>query len=238
MVFGRGDLDDLRDKLAGIPLRQESASRLPSQDDVLLVEEIMRGRGFPTADLLGHAAELDLLADRLTEQQALMLDVSRLIRRLEVRGGAGSGKTWLALEQARRLQRHGERVALMCYSRGLATCFSRITAQWRRKERPAYVGTFHGLGTDYFGLEQPAGGDADSDYWENRLPQLMVDAGHRAPVGHRFDAMVVDEAQTRGSGSSAGPGRCRNARPASSLTTTCATPGRSLRRSPRWPRTG
>lgn len=59
--------------------------------------------------------------DLLTRDQARMLDAFRLFSRLKVIGGAGSGKTWLA--QARRLSADGQRVALMCYSRGLARWF-------------------------------------------------------------------------------------------------------------------
>src|SRR5690606_41849099 len=65
------------------------------------------------------------VAQRLTREQAAILQVTRLIPRVEVRGGAGSGKTVLALEQARQLTRgrhdlKAQRVALICYSLGLA----------------------------------------------------------------------------------------------------------------------
>jgi hypothetical protein len=90
---------------------------------------------------------------------------------MEIRGGAGSCKTWLALEQARRLQHTGERVALVCYSRGLAAYFKRVMAKWPCRERPSYVGTFHGLGTDLWGAEESELGDNDSEYCEVRLPR-------------------------------------------------------------------
>ncbi len=195
MTFGRDDLNRLVQGLAGIPARQEGGNRAPTSDDVELAEEILRGRGFPQSDVIGAATELDALADHLTEQQGLLLEVSKLIRRMEIRGGAGSGKTWLALEQARRLQHSGERVALICYSRGLAAYFQRVTAQWPRKDRPSYVGTFHGLGTDVWGVAPSPAGDADSEYWEDRLPNEMTAIGRSLPPGKRFDAVVVDEAQ-------------------------------------------
>ena len=195
MAFGRDDLDGLVGSLTGIALRQEGGCRVPSYDDVDVVAEILRGRGFPQADVIGRAAERDALADHLTEQQGMLLAVSKLIRRMEIRGGAGSGKTWLALEQARRLQRSGERVALVCYSRGLAAYFKRVTGEWPRREQPAYVGTFHGLGTDYWGVAPSPDGDADGQYWEERLPGEMVEVAGTFPAGKRFDAVVVDEAQ-------------------------------------------
>ncbi len=121
-----------------------------------------------------------------------MLDAIRLLPRVEVRGGAGSGKTWLAVEQARRLAHAGSRVALLCYSRGLAAYLSRRVGGFDRKDKPAYVGTFHGLGIEWGAAP---GSDDDSDYWERRLPEQMVSLAHQQPPGKRFDAIVVDEAQ-------------------------------------------
>ena len=194
MIFGRNDLDNLVEQLASIPLRQESANRPASPDDVDLLDEILRGRGLPQADVIALALERDALADRLTVQQALLLDVSKLRRRMEIRGGAGSGKTWLAIEQARRLTQAGNRVALVCYSRGLAAYFRNATDGLPRKQRPAYVGTFHGLGIDDWGAEPPDG-EGDSEYWEERLPASMIAIARGLPAGKRFDAIVVDEAQ-------------------------------------------
>ena len=85
-------------------------------------------------------------ADALTEHQAVILDAIQLLNRVEIRGGAGSGKTFLAVEQARRLSAKGQRVALVCYSHGLASYLERITANWKRQHQPGYVGEFHDLG--------------------------------------------------------------------------------------------
>jgi len=163
MVFGRDDLGDLVGRIGAIAVRQQSSCRVPNAEDVEVLADILRGRGLPQADVINLAAERDALSDRLTEQQGMLLEVSKLMRRIEIRGGAGSGKTWLALEQARRLRKDGKRVALVCYSRGLAAYFERVTAPWDRKERPSYVGTFHGLGIDEWGAEPSPAGDDDSD---------------------------------------------------------------------------
>ncbi len=195
IAFGRDDLDRLVGSLGAIARSQETQNPPPSEDDVALVADIVRGRGLPQADVIGIAAERAAMADRLTEQQRLILEVSKLIRRMEIRGGAGSGKTWLAMEQARRLQRDGERVALVCYSRGLAAYFQRVTSAWPRRERPSYVGTFHGLGIDEWGAEETDLGDDDSPYWEEQLPAQMVELAGSLPPNKRYDAVVVDEAQ-------------------------------------------
>lgn len=192
MVVDRQELPDIAALLAAVLHAQVNDYAVPDTDDVALLEEVLAGRPLPMADLLDLSAAREDRADRLTQQQAVILDAITLLRRVEVRGGAGSGKTWLAVEQARRLSRTGQRVALTCYSRGLSAFLQRRCAALPYRERPAYVGTFHGLGLRW---GAPAGADDDSEYWENELPRQMVDLARSLPSGQRFDAVVVDEAQ-------------------------------------------
>lgn len=190
-VVDRTQLDDLAGSLWDIPAQQESGCRPPDAGDVTLIAEILRGRGLPQRDVVAIALDREATADQLTMQQATILGAIQLLHRVEVRGGAGSGKTFLAVEQARRLSAAGERVALLCYSRGLAAYLERHVAQWRRQHRPAYVGTFHGLG-ERWGAEP---GPDVPQYWEIDLPARMAGLAEALPPGQRFDAVVVDEAQ-------------------------------------------
>ncbi|HSJ22567.1 MAG TPA: NERD domain-containing protein [Nocardioidaceae bacterium] len=191
-VAGSNDMHHLGDFLRAIVLGQTNGKRLLDPDDVRAMLASLDGRGLPQRDLIGQAEERSDQVERLSAEQAVILDAARLLDRVEVRGGAGSGKTWLAVEQARRLSRAGERVALTCYSRGLAAWLQRRVASFPRKERPAYVGTFHNLGVEW---GAPTGSDDDSAFWEVELPRQMVDLGAAQPPGMLFDAIVVDEAQ-------------------------------------------
>ena len=191
-VAGRDDLPDLAGFLRGVVLGQTSTKRLLDLDDTHALVDALSGRGLPQRDLIGATTEREAEVERLSAEQAVILNAARLLNRVEVRGGAGSGKTWLAVEQARRLSREGKRVALTCYSRGLAAWLQRRVATFPRKEQPAYVGTFHNLGVQW---GAPTGSEDDSDFWEVELPQLMVRLGEEQPVGKLFDAVVVDEAQ-------------------------------------------
>jgi hypothetical protein len=80
----------------------------------------------------------------------------------------------------------------MCYSRGLAAYLRRRVELLPSDQRPAYVGTFHGLG-ELWGA--PPGSDDDSEYWESRLPVAMVGLARALPADDRYDAVVLDEAQ-------------------------------------------
>lgn len=193
MVAGSADLGDLAAWVRAALDRLQDQPAAPSAEAVADLVDCLAGRLLAQVDLLAMAAEREHECDLLTQRQAVVLDLVRLMSRVEIRGGAGSGKTWLAVERARRLAAGGQRVALVCYSRGLAAYLRRRVAQLPAGERPAYVGTFHGLGVDWLGA--PAGSDDDSDYWERRLPDAMVGLAAARPAEQRFDAFVVDEAQ-------------------------------------------
>jgi len=154
------------------------------------------GGGLPSqVEVLATAAAYEDHLDQLTRDQVRLIRVLDRIPRLQVIGGAGTGKTWLALEQARRRTLAGDRVALLCYSRGLGRYLERVTAEWPARERPAFVGLFHALPVSW-GAEP--GADDDSDYWERRLPVMLGElAGERQPE-ELFDSVVVDESQDFG----------------------------------------
>ena len=167
--LGEAALEDLVDYLAG---------SFPSQVEVL-----------------AHAAQFEDHLDHLTRDQARMLEHFTSFNRLQVVGGAGTGKTWLALEQARRRAAGGERVALLCYSRGLGRYLQRITQTWKPKERPAFVGLFHDLPIAW-GAQQ--GADDDVDFFERILPVRLGELADSRPRSELFDTVVVDEAQDFG----------------------------------------
>ncbi len=164
----------------------------PTAADVEEMVDCLAGTAIPQQHLLADLAEREAACDLLTKDQAKVLDLLVEYSRVEIRGGAGSGKTWLAVEKARRLAADGQRVALMCYSRGLAEFLKRRVETLPKRQRPAYVGTFHNLG---IGWGVPAGSDDDSGYWEEFLPAEMVKLAGAVPEGERFDAIVIDEGQ-------------------------------------------
>lgn len=196
-LHDRGDQETLADRLHDTARFSRHGKPPPTHDQVDLIVEILAGRLPTSYDVNADAAERTAEADRLTQEQTMILHVARLLHRVEVRGGAGSGKTVLALQQAKELTRGRQgrapqRVALICYSLGLAEHLKRETATWHRKDRPAFVGTFHEFGKQW---GAPDGDRQDSDFWEETLPRLMADLARELPPERRFDSVVVDEAQ-------------------------------------------
>jgi hypothetical protein len=197
-VIDRTDLPNLASRLRDVLIRQELDRPFLDQRGIEQLHTALSGRGLPQRDVVARALENEDTADILTEQQAVILDAIKLLHRVAVRGGAGSGKTFLAVEQARRLAARGQRVALVCYSHGLASYLKRITANWPRRQQPAYVGEFHSLGVQWGAPKGPDESERNAatvQFWEHDLPQQMAELAANLEPGHRFDAVVVDEAQ-------------------------------------------
>ncbi len=198
-ISGRGDLDHLAERLRDVVARQETACRRPDEDDLYLVVEILAGRSLPLHDVAAEADDREAVADRLTQEQAALLSVTRLVNRMEIRGGAGSGKTILALTQAKDLtrgqgERRSQRVALVCYSIGLSQYFRRQLAGVPRHHRPAFVGSFEDL-ANAWGIDTASHDRNDADFWERDLAARMTEIAASLPDGKKFDAVIVDEAQ-------------------------------------------
>ncbi|NKX52132.1 NERD domain-containing protein, partial [Arthrobacter deserti] len=153
-VFGDGEGDTGQDSLER--MAAETLRELPGATE-------------PQAE----AAEHEARSDQLTRDQGRILDLLRYQKRARIIGGAGSGKTWLALEQTRRLTRQGKRGALLCYGRGLSRYFARVTGTWKAAERPAHVGMFHDLPLRW-GAHHPLDPRMLTDEYYNRyLPRTL-----------------------------------------------------------------
>jgi hypothetical protein len=139
-----------------------------------------------------EAREIDRVMCRLTSEQYSILDHLQLDPRLVVQGGAGTGKTLIALLQAQRESSESRRVLYLCYNRLLADHIARDP-----RLRRVTVDTYHQF---VFRLLREAGMTSSlPDDWSqiNRLaPELVVAALVR--LGDRFvpwDYLIVDEAQ-------------------------------------------
>ncbi|MGN6088953.1 MAG: NERD domain-containing protein [Actinomycetales bacterium] len=191
-LVDRAETQQVAAKVLDALTRAESENPVLDEEGVAAFVEVVCGRPGTQREMVAEVAEREAEVELLTGSQAHVLDLIRRMPRVHVVGGAGSGKTWLALEQARRLTKQGQRVALLCYSRGLATFLQRRVAVLPGSERPAYVGLFHDLGVQW-GARR--GRSDDSEDFETRLPAEMRALAPYLQDSRRFDAVVVDEAQ-------------------------------------------
>jgi len=129
---------------------------------------------------------------RLTAEQISMLDVLESMPRVAIEGSAGTGKTLLAMEKARRAVAEGKRALLLCFNRPLADHLAKTAEGFA-------VNTFHGLCHDLAeaaGLPFDIPKDAKSQkrFWDEQAPMSLLEALELLPE-QRWDVVVVDEGQ-------------------------------------------
>jgi UvrD-like helicase C-terminal domain/AAA domain len=132
----------------------------------------------------------------LTQQQFITLDLLRWQKRAAISGCAGSGKTFIALEQAQRLARRGFSVLLTCYNRYLANWLRQHLMELAREDialRNIEVMNFHRVA--YRLCERvhiPLPQDESRDYDEDFAVGLITASDL---VEDRYDAILADEGQ-------------------------------------------
>jgi hypothetical protein len=192
IVIGAHDLDDAAGKVFD-RLEDPALDRWTARAGwVSAALDHLLGSYDAAVEIQGRTAERFKHTEHLTAQQSALLAVIRNLHRFEVTGPAGSGKTWMATQQARRWAAAGERVAYLSYTRGVVEAIKRSLADFPANEQPAWIGTYFLLAS-LWGI-RPLDGD-DADFWARRGPQEMLDHAKNLNDEDRFTALVVDEAQ-------------------------------------------
>jgi hypothetical protein len=152
---------------------------------------------------LSHfVSETDRILLRHLQGDYRILEMLDGNRQLFVEGGPGTGKTWLALEQAYRFagSGDGQRVLLLCYNLALANLLTDLVAKRKPKRGEVVVRSWEGLAKELFsaaGLtwNEPTLFDERFRYYTEEVPGLMRQIVDEPDFEPLFDALVVDEAQ-------------------------------------------
>jgi hypothetical protein len=129
------------------------------------------------------------MASALEEQLQLMFLISGKKQIAIIPGIAGTGKTHIAIAEAKKSHQRGDRTLLICYNS--------ILAEYLRRELEDYalveVSTISKYMLDLCDLEFSS--NHDQDWWTNQLPAMAQEAIVNTGGLDRFDALIVDEAQ-------------------------------------------
>lgn len=196
-------LDDLEGRLLAIyDYWRAHADRANERMDGRLAVDALVDLLVPTRTLRPRVAEIfereRRKIEELTQQQFSVLKMLQRYKRAAIVGGAGTGKTMLAMEKAQQLAEAGYRVLFLCYNRNLADWLYRTIAT-----ENIFVCTYHALiGITSGWARMPSHrSNMDWDELNRRAPDLLWDATSimRSPDSDNadklFDAVIVDEAQ-------------------------------------------
>ena len=153
---------------------------------------VAKGHSALETDPAAHVTNSYLQIRRMTHERRAILEMIQENDRIYVRGPAGSGKTWLAFEQAKIWADQGLRVGITNYNRGLASYLKRKVSESGLDDQIGFVGHFHQF-AESLGRGS-AGIDTFTDDWL-KDPTKVIEALSEFPTEQRFDAWVVDEAQ-------------------------------------------
>ena len=168
---------------------------------VLPILEKTFARSFEVQPLISSNLELNKKERlRLTNDQMMILNILKNRDRVAIRGGAGTGKTVIALEKAKRLADEGLKTLLICYNRPLADHLNLSC----KDDANLQVMSFHFLCDSHckkFNLANPGRNvleEAKRTYPGHNLFDVQMPAALALTADNpdlQFDAIVCDEGQ-------------------------------------------
>jgi hypothetical protein len=198
------DLDHI-DSVFGRYFDGEKPSHIQKHRDVFLRTY---GKGLSREDLKHFIDHNEIIFRKQLTRQYQLLDILKGNRQLFIEGGAGTGKTWNAVEQAVRLAESGtgQHVLLLCYNIALSRFLRDLVS--RRPLAQGQISVFqweelarHVLDSCHIGYQPPAEDtsvEAKQHFYEREVPEFLLECVREEEFSAslpRFDALVVDEAQ-------------------------------------------
>lgn len=146
----------------------------------------------PSLHLRLRQQEEELIA--LTNEQQQTFKMIQSNRKLLVSGGAGTGKTLLAMEDARQQAQAGMRTLFLCFNRLLAEYLKKSLAGQNNIE----VNSFHSFVESCcadagIAFEPPADPKELRSFFHEKSPLLLMEAAEH--MEQKFEAIIVDEGQ-------------------------------------------
>jgi hypothetical protein len=193
LVIDHAGLDQLGDRIQSL-FRHWRGDKPPLGNEGLRAVESVLANSFTlTAPLAFELEEQERRLLRLTEEQYRILDFLARQPRAAIAGCAGSGKTFLAAEKARRLAAQGFRTLVLAYNVLLARHLRRGLADVATVDVFAFDGLCRAI-VEEAGHDIPASPELgnEAEYY-GTLRRLFAESVDVA--AGRYGALVVDEAQ-------------------------------------------
>ena len=163
---------------------------LPTQTDVQELTDFLRGDFERIVNPIQKLQDIEEQLDRYTAEQFHCLDQIWKGEPCLFRGAAGTGKTMIAMESARRALAENKRVLLVCFNVLLGKW---LNSQFPNADEQLTVTNFH----KFLKSLVPSATDQETntdEYFKFDLPLLAleaIDAGTIEP----FDKLIIDEGQ-------------------------------------------
>ncbi|MDR0878482.1 MAG: AAA family ATPase [Treponema sp.] len=206
MVFDKNDGDDVKRYIHRLSTNVHKQweekynkyyeEKIPDRKDIKELAGFLRGDFDKVVTLASSIKSIEEELIQLTTEQTKCLDQLEDNPRCLIEGGAGTGKTLLAIEAVKKAAATGEQTAFFCFNKLLAAWLKNYFEAIDPNLRPLYIGTFHDF---IFEIAEKSGNrinqpeNAESDFWKTELPLAALDAAEKLNI--KYDRIIIDEAQ-------------------------------------------
>ncbi len=166
----------------------------PTKDQTNKLLEIVRGDFEYITTTAQDLKNSEMEIQRYTEEQYKFLDLFEYNKHVLITGPAGTGKTYLAIEAARRCIDDNQRVIFICFNRLLSDWIERAFLDLPNSKLLLVQSSIHKYMESYI----VHGGDEKkgNDYWSHILPERFLDLLLDGSTNvEQFDCLIIDEAQ-------------------------------------------
>ena len=177
--------------------RGNKGNKKISQDMMNSIHHALRGHFGIFPVLCREIEKQEAQLYRCTEDQKKVFHTLQNWNKLAVEGGAGTGKTLLALWKAQQLALSGKRTLLLCYNKALAEWLTDLSSE--NLTDSLTICNYHKLAhrfCDMVGEDfNPKAYENENEFWKSTAPEKLTAAADQISDDHKFDAVVVDEGQ-------------------------------------------
>ena len=198
------DIDDMYDlktyllKLAGFWRSRNHQNRdifVPRGQQVSAITNILRPNYDFKVSITSQIRSVEKQIITMTDNQKTVFEGLLDNERCLIRGGAGTGKTVLAMEAARIFSSQGKRVGLFCYNRSLAEWLRENITDGESIVCDSLLDYMESVISPFISQATEQARNEDSKkYYSDILPSLyaeyLLDKGKEP-----FDVLIIDEAQ-------------------------------------------
>ena len=169
----------------------------PTKTDIIYIAQLLRGDFDIEVPLKIKQKYTEENLQSLTNEQAQCIEQLADNPRALIRGTAGTGKTMLAIEAAKRAIANGEKVAFFCFNRMLGEWLQNYFSIYPEDQRPEFVGSFHSFMIHLLLVNgiyaQVSHGKNETAFFATELPENAIRVLKKEPF--YYDRLIVDEAQ-------------------------------------------
>ncbi|NBB59997.1 DUF2075 domain-containing protein [Pseudomonas sp. ODNR1LW] len=169
----------------------------PTREDILAARRILRPDVETCISLGSWLTGLESTFVQMTHDQLRISRRMEANQRTIVRGKAGTGKTVIALDRAKRLAAKGQKVLFLCYNQLLANHLREVIKDEAHSDL-IEIHHVHAFYSDFIRKaemgEQLAEAQEDPAFFTEVFPELFRVAAIKCGLPH-WDVLIVDEAQ-------------------------------------------